>query len=103
MIVRFIRLTPRRNFSIEYASEIGVAPLCFSEFVYLPKENRFEEASKVAAGVATISLSGTEVREKYLERGQRLPEWFTRPEVAEILRVPTHRFTSKAFVFGSRA
>ena len=69
----------------EYASEIGIKPLCFSEFVYLPEEKRYEEASQVSAGVATISLSGTEVREKYLERGRRLPEWFTRPEVAEIL------------------
>jgi sulfate adenylyltransferase len=69
----------------EHAAEIGITPLCFSEFVYLPEENRYDEASQVPAGVATVSLSGTEVREKYLERRQRLPEWFTRPEVAEIL------------------
>lgn len=69
----------------EHASEIGITPLCFSEFVYLPEENRYEEAFRVPADVATVSLSGTEVREKYLQRGARLPEWFTRPEVAEIL------------------
>ncbi len=69
----------------EHASEIGIKPMCFSEFLYLPEENRFEEASQVPAGVATISLSGTEVREKYLQRGRRLPEWFIRPEVAAIL------------------
>jgi sulfate adenylyltransferase len=69
----------------EHEAEIGVTPLCFSEFVYLPDENRYEETSRVPAGLATVSLSGTEVREKYLERGVRLPEWFTRPEVAEIL------------------
>jgi sulfate adenylyltransferase len=69
----------------EHEAEIGVTPLCFSEFVYLPEENRYEETSHVPTGLATVSLSGTEVREKYLERGVRLPEWFTRPEVAEIL------------------
>ncbi|MBA2703837.1 MAG: bifunctional sulfate adenylyltransferase/adenylylsulfate kinase [Blastocatellia bacterium] len=78
----------------EHASELGITPLCFSEFVYLPEENRFEEASEVSAGVATISLSGTEVREKYLGHGRRLPEWFIRPEVAEILedsQPPLHK------------
>lgn len=69
----------------EHAAEIGITPLCFSEFVYLPEENRFEEASQVPAGVARVALSGTDVRENYLQRGRRLPEWFTRPEVAEIL------------------
>ena len=41
-----------------------------------------------------MSISGTDVREKYLARGVPLPEWFTRPEVAAILRevsVPRHR------------
>ena len=78
----------------EYASEIGIKPLCFSEFVYLPEENRFAEASDVPAGVATISLSGADVREKFLGRGRPLPEWFTRPEVAEILedsQPPLHK------------
>lgn len=69
----------------EHAEEIGVRPLCFSEFLYLPGENRYEEASRVPAGVAAISLSGTEVREKYLQLGRPLPDWFSRPEVAAIL------------------
>jgi sulfate adenylyltransferase len=30
-------------------------------------------------------VTGTEVREQYLEQGKMLPSWFTRPEVAEIL------------------
>jgi sulfate adenylyltransferase len=78
----------------EHAPEIGVAPLRFSEFVYLPDDDRYEEVSRVPTSVATVSLSGTEVREKYLERGVRLPEWFTRPEVAEILEAshpPQHK------------
>jgi len=35
--------------------------------------------------VTTASISGTQVREEYLNNGRRLPAWFTRPEVAEIL------------------
>jgi sulfate adenylyltransferase len=57
----------------------------FSEFLYVPKEDRYEEASKLSQDVMTASISGTQVREQYLEKGNPLPSWFTRPEVAEIL------------------
>jgi len=68
-----------------HAVELGVAPLPFSELLYLPEEDRYEESARVPAGKRTIGLSGTEVRENYLRRGRQLPEWFTRPEVASIL------------------
>lgn len=65
--------------------ELGIAPLAFSEMVYLPDENRYEEASRIAAETRTATISGTSVRENFLGRGYSLPLWFTRPEVAEIL------------------
>jgi sulfate adenylyltransferase len=68
----------------EHADETGVEPVPFSEFLYLPGEDRYAEASRVPAGTRTASLSGTEVREQ-LRRGRRLPRWFTRPEVATLL------------------
>lgn len=70
-----------RNFS----EELGVGLVPFQELVYLPDEARFEEVSQASAHARTASLSGTQVRDDYLSNGQRLPEWFTRPEVAEIL------------------
>jgi sulfate adenylyltransferase len=76
------------------SEELGVALVPFREFVYLPDEDRYEEVSKVEAGTQTASLSGTQVREQYLNAGKRIPEWFTRPEVAEILsetHPPRHR------------
>jgi sulfate adenylyltransferase len=66
----------------------------FRELVYLPEEKRYEEISKVPAHAQTASLSGTQVRNDYLDNGRRLPDWFTRPEVAEILsqtHPPRHR------------
>jgi sulfate adenylyltransferase len=39
----------------------------------------------VSPGLRTASISGTQVREDYLAAGRTLPEWFTRPETAEIL------------------
>ena len=69
----------------KFAVETGVEPMPFSELLYLPEEDRYEEAARIPAGKRTASISGTEVRERYLQRGQQLPQWFTRPEVATIL------------------
>lgn len=69
----------------EHAEEVGVRPMPFSELLYIPEEDRYEEASRIPAGKRTASISGTQVREDYLRRGRPLPAWFTRPEVASIL------------------
>jgi len=77
-----------------HSEELGVKMLPFTELVYLPGEDRYEETAAVAAGTRTVSISGTQVRDDYLSRGRRLPEWFTRPEIAEILAdayPPSHR------------
>ncbi len=78
----------------QHSEELGVGVAPFHELVYLAEEERYEEASKVPDGAPTLSISGTKVREDYLEEGNLLPEWFTRPEVAEILGdayPPRHR------------
>lgn len=77
-----------------HGEELGVRVVPFQELVYMPDEDRYEESSRVAPGSATRSISGTQVREQYLDRGVRLPGWYTRPEVAEILAEsypPRHR------------
>jgi sulfate adenylyltransferase len=78
----------------QYGPELGMGMIPFSELVYLPQEERYEEVSKIPAGANTASISGTQVREDYLNKGRPLPTWFTRPEVAEILAEtypPRHR------------
>ncbi|HEY8187238.1 MAG TPA: bifunctional sulfate adenylyltransferase/adenylylsulfate kinase [Pyrinomonadaceae bacterium] len=78
----------------KYCDEIGVRPMPFSELHYIPEEDRYEEISRIPTGKRTVSISGTQVREDYLQRGRTLPAWFTRPEVAEILaqsHPPRHR------------
>ncbi|HEX8502023.1 MAG TPA: bifunctional sulfate adenylyltransferase/adenylylsulfate kinase [Pyrinomonadaceae bacterium] len=69
-----------------HAAEAGVTPLAFSEMVYLPEEGRYEEQAAIPAGARTLSISGSELREEYLEGGRDIPEWFMRPEVAAVLR-----------------
>ncbi|HEX6083971.1 MAG TPA: bifunctional sulfate adenylyltransferase/adenylylsulfate kinase [Thermoanaerobaculia bacterium] len=69
-----------------HAEEIGVTPVAFNEMVYLVDEDRYEESSRVPGNAQVRKLSGTQVRDEYLNRGTLLPAWFTRPEVAAILQ-----------------
>ncbi len=70
----------------KYEHEIGVKMIPFEELVYLPDEKRYVEGKDVPQGAKTLNISGTQVRDDYLAQGKLLPEWFTRPETAEILR-----------------
>lgn len=74
--------------------ELGVKAITFCALAYLPDEDRYKEVDKIPAGTRTAEISGTEVREQYLDQGRLLPSWFTRPEVATILAdayPPRHR------------
>jgi sulfate adenylyltransferase len=78
----------------EFEDEVGVTMMPFSELLYLPDEDRYEETSKIPPGTRTATISGTQVREEFLGKGRLLPTWFTRPETAEILAEaypPRHR------------
>jgi len=69
----------------KYQDELGMKVLPFKMLVYLPDEDRYEEDDKVPVGAKIASISGTQVRENFLNKGVPLPQWFTRPEVAAIL------------------
>lgn len=78
----------------KFSEELGVRVIPFEELVYLSDENRFEESSRITLPSKGTTISGTEVREAYLNQGKSLPEWFTRPEIAKILGEaypPRHR------------
>lgn len=69
----------------EHESEIGVRMIPLKEMVYLPGEDMYEEPCKVVNTSPYIKVWGPQVMEESSFKGQKLPEWFTRPEVAEIL------------------
>jgi sulfate adenylyltransferase len=69
----------------EFGTELGVNVVPFKELVYLPNEDRYDEVAKLDQGTHTRTLSASEMRETYLDRGEPLPAWYTRPEVAQIL------------------
>ena len=64
----------------QYSDEIGIRVIPFQELVYNSESERYEENP----GANGRAISGAQVRE-YLNQGQELPSWFTRPEVAQIL------------------
>jgi sulfate adenylyltransferase len=70
----------------QHESEIEVKMIPFEMLVYLPDEQRYVEEKDVPKGAKVANISGTQVRDDYLAKGKLLPEWFTRPETAEILR-----------------
>lgn len=67
-------------------SELGITPLYFENAFYCTKCAQMA-TSKTCGHPDTDHehFSGTRVRE-YLREGRSLPEWFTRPEVAALLR-----------------
>jgi sulfate adenylyltransferase len=70
----------------EHEAEIGVRIIPHKEMVYVPRGNRYEESDRIVNGTEEyIRVSATSVIEDSLFRGKRLPEWFTYPEVAQIL------------------
>lgn len=77
-----------------FQEELGIGMLPFGEMMYLPDEDRYEEISRIPTNARTASISGTQVREDFLNAGEKLPGWFTRPEVGQILMdtyPPRHR------------
>jgi sulfate adenylyltransferase len=70
----------------KYEKELGVKMVPFEELVYLPEKKIYVETKDIPEGQQVLNISGTQVREEYLAKGKLLPEWFTRPETAQILR-----------------
>ncbi len=78
----------------KFSAELGVEMIPFGEMVFLPGEKRYEERSRVPETSRIFSLSGTRIREDYLDKGKDLPSWLSRKETARILSEsspPRHR------------
>jgi sulfate adenylyltransferase len=78
--------------------EIGVRMIPLKEMVYLPRKDRYEAADTVEHGTEEyVRVSAGRVIEESLIRGTRLPEWFTHPEVAQILEEANPPKTRQGF------
>jgi sulfate adenylyltransferase len=66
-----------------HSEEIGMRPVLFSEFVYVPTENRYELASRVGLS-PTKKVSGSKLH-RHLQNCEDLPDWIIQPEFKTIL------------------
>ena len=70
----------------KFQEETGVAGVFFNELVYIAKDDIYVAKEDAPDDAEAKFISGTQVREEYLNKGKELPSWFTRKETAEILR-----------------
>ncbi|KAG1474870.1 hypothetical protein G6F56_000079 [Rhizopus delemar] len=69
----------------KYKSEIGIEIVPFQMVTYCPDTDEYIPADEVPEGVKTLNISGTELRHR-LKTGLPIPEWFSYPEVVQVLR-----------------
>ncbi len=68
-----------------HEEEIGVEMVPFRMMVYIPDDDSYQPIDEIPDDVRTLSISGTELRER-LADGRDIPEWFSYPDVVEELR-----------------
>jgi sulfate adenylyltransferase len=69
----------------KYADEIGIKPIVSKMIVYNQTKNIYQPIDEVIEGDEVLTLSGTEVRNR-LVNNLDIPEWFSYPEIVELLR-----------------
>lgn len=69
-----------------YKNELHIQVVPFRMVTYLPDEDRYAPIDEIdTTKTKTLNISGTELRYR-LKIGGHIPEWFSYPEVVEILR-----------------
>lgn len=87
-----------RDFAVSHEEEAGIKMVPFDMMVYLQGARKYVTATQAKnapehADDEALSISGTEVRRR-LRSGEDIPEWFSYPEVVEVLRAahpPLHK------------
>ena len=74
---------------VAHEDELGVKLVPFKLMVYVPSKDAYMPIDEVPEGTDTLTISGTQLRDK-LATGGPIPEWFSYPEVVTELR-RTHR------------
>jgi sulfate adenylyltransferase len=69
----------------KHEEELGVKMVDFKMMVYAQDLDTYMPVDEVTDDIRTLSISGTELRER-LADGREIPEWFTYPDVVTELR-----------------
>jgi len=71
---------------LKYQDKIGIEMIKFKFMIFLPKENIYKPIDEIKEGQKFKTISGTELR-SLLDKGDKIPSWFTYPEVAKELEL----------------
>lgn len=86
----------------QHQDEIGIQILPFQEMIYVKERQKYVAINEVKENETAMSISGTEFRDALLN-DKTIPEWFSYPEVVNILRKmypPLHRKGLTVFFTG---
>lgn len=74
-----------QNLFFKHAEEIGIIPIVSKMIVYNKTKSIYQPIDEVVESDEVLKLSGTEFRRK-LRNYEKIPSWFSFPEVVEILQ-----------------
>lgn len=69
----------------KHENELGMSMVDFRMMVYAPEMDTYFPEDEIPAGLKTVNISGTELRDR-LATGREIPAWFSYPEVVTELR-----------------
>ncbi len=69
----------------QHAAELGIVPVPFAAVAYAANRNAYVTPDELQPGDEVRDISGTELRRRLAAR-EAIPEWYTFPEVADVLR-----------------
>ncbi|KAG9050480.1 Sulfate adenylyltransferase [Tulasnella sp. UAMH 9824] len=81
----------------EFKDELAIEMVPFQMMTYIPSLEEYQPIDEVPKGVATLNISGTELRHR-LRSGAAIPEWFSYAEVVKALRESYPPRTKQGFV-----
>jgi sulfate adenylyltransferase len=68
-----------------HCRELGMQVMTFPQLVYVPDTGKYVPEDEAPPGARVLMISGTQLRQR-LADGEEIPDWFTPPEVAAVLR-----------------
>ncbi len=86
----------------QHERELGVSEVPFREMLYVEEQDAYFAEDEVPEHARVLNISGTELRRR-LSEGKPIPDWYTFPEVASVLRQwhkPRHRQGFTVFMSG---
>ncbi len=71
---------------LEYKDEVGIEIVPFKFMVFIKSKNKYSPIDEISKETNFETISGTMLR-SLLDRGEKIPSWFTYPEVSKELQL----------------